>query len=308
MLSGIKRRRAAVGILGAATMLLLHSLLFVVAVWGDGAPLGPRPPERVGAGANLGTAEGGSQERLIIVQLQAEMQQTPQPAEQPVLLEKIRPPSMLAITGSDALPMTPLFPSEKGEASQASEADMIARTQLMGVYEQQIRARIERAWLRPREPVGRQPGNPVQDENHFRCRVLIRQNERGGIREVELQRCNGSERWQRSLTDAIFSSSPLPAPPNAQVFADVFSMQFEALSYSEAQPTELYEQLRTQLTSVVPRNSAPALQPKRTVDQSSAPSNLYLNVTAEKIEWSAMPPPHSSTNQPLAPESTQRVK
>jgi hypothetical protein len=160
---------------------------------------------------------------LIMVELQPAVQEARHPTESPILLEKVRAPGMLAVTGPDVLPVAPLFSSEQGEAAEASEADLVARTQLVGLYERQIRARIERAWLRPREPIGRQAGNPIQTEDRFRCRVMIRQDEQGAIREVELQRCNGSARWQKSLTDAIFSSSPLPAPPNPRVFAENFS-------------------------------------------------------------------------------------
>lgn len=249
-------QRAAVGVLGIVATVLLHSLLFVVAVWGDTSISRPRLPDRVGAGANTGSAEGSSQERLIMVELQPDVQLRPQPVEQPVLLEKVRAPSMLAVTGPDALPVSPLNPSEEGNVEQALDADMVARTQLLGVYEHQIRARIERAWLRPREPIGRQVGNPIQEDDRFRCRVMIRQDQQGAIRELELQRCNGSAQWQKSLTDAIFSSSPLPAPPNPHVFADAFSMQFEAASYSDAQPSVRYEPERGRVT-YAPANASP---------------------------------------------------
>lgn len=219
----MRTQRTIVGVLGVAATVLLHSLLLAVAVWGDSTELRARLPEQVGAGANVGTPEGSSQERLIMVELQPAVQEARHPTESPILLEKVRAPGMLAVTGPDVLPVAPLFSSEQGEAAEASEADLVARTQLVGLYERQIRARIERAWLRPREPIGRQAGNPIQTEDRFRCRVMIRQDEQGAIREVELQRCNGSARWQKSLTDAIFSSSPLPAPPNPRVFAENFS-------------------------------------------------------------------------------------
>jgi hypothetical protein len=125
---------------------------------------------------------------------------------------------------------------------------------------------------------------------------MIRQDERGAIRELELLRCYGSARWQKSLTDAIFSSSPLPAPPNPQVFADAFSMQFEAMSYSDGQPAGQFEPARILAASA----STPSVGPYQgaenmngVVDQSSTPKQLYLNITADKIEWSTTPPPRS---------------
>jgi hypothetical protein len=226
-------QRTLAGILGIAAVALLHSLVFVAEMWGSRVPSYLRTPERVGAGANYGSSTGSSEERMIIVQLQEQVDRknAPPTGQQSTLVEKLLTP-MLVITGPDALPMPPLFPDEQGEESSASQADIIARTQLTGLYEGQIRARIERAWLRPRD---------VLESERFRCRVLIRQQANGIVREVELQQCNGSWRWQQSLVNAIFSSSPLPAPPNPKVFTDVFSMQFESVAYVQGLPAEMYE-------------------------------------------------------------------
>jgi len=219
-------------VIGATATLLLHSLLFVAAVWGDSAQKSPRLPEVVGAGANAGSPEGTSAERRITVELQPEsVLESPLPSELPIALEVPHKVSMLAITGPDALPMAPLTSSDEGEEANASDADMLARTQLAGLYEGQMRARIERAWLRPREPIG---------EGKFVCRILIRQSDQGVVGEIEVQQCNGSAQWQKSLTDAIFAASPLPAPPNPQVFADSFSMRFEASAFAEGAPLGLY--------------------------------------------------------------------
>lgn len=163
----------------------------------------------------------------------------------------------------------------------------MARTQLAGLYEGQIRARIERAWLRPREPIG---------EDKFACRVLIRQSAQGVISEIEVQQCNGSDRWQRSLTDAIFAASPLPAPPNPQVFADSFSMRFEASAYSDGAPAGLYESESRVAAQVTP-SSALTIQsgdrPQAASSTRSESNQVYLNITADKIEWSTTPPPRS---------------
>ena len=284
-----RSRRTAVAITGAAATLALHSLLFVATIWSDGSARLPRLPDRIGAGANTASANGGSEERRIVIQLQPEtMPENPLPQLSPVMLEVPRQASLLAITGPDALPMAPLFHDEAGEERGAAEADMVARAQLSGLYEGQIRARIERAWLRPREPI---------DEGKFACRVLIRQDAQGAIREIEVQQCNGSERWQRSLTDAIFAASPLPAPPNPQVFADSFSMRFEASAYADGSEVALYEPERHVAATI----SAPsalnyqrsAQLPEATSGARDVSNHMYLNVTADKIEWSTTPPSQS---------------
>ena len=281
-----RSRRTAVAITGAAATLALHSLLFVATIWSAGPARQPRLPERVGAGANTSSAEGSSDERRIIIQLQPEAKpDTPTPALLPVMLEVPRKVSLLAITGPDALPMAPLFLDQAGEETSASEADMVARTQLAGLYEGQIRARIERAWLRPREPIG---------EDKFACRVLIRQSAQGVIGEIEVQQCNGSDRWQRSLTDAIFAASPLPAPPNPQVFADSFSMRFEAPAYSDGAPGGLYESESRVAAQITP-SSALTIQsgdrPRAAASTRDESNQVYLNITADKIEWSTTPLP-----------------
>lgn len=285
-----RTRRTAVGLAGAAATLALHSLLFVATIWGNSAARQPRSPERVGAGANTASAEGNSEERRIVIQLQPEaVPESPLPEQSPVMLEVPRKVSLLAITGPDALPMAPLFHDEAGEERSATEADMVARAQLSGLYEGQIRARIERAWLRPREPIS---------EGKFACRVLIRQNAQGAIREIEVQQCNGSDRWQRSLTDAIFASSPLPAPPNPQVFADSFSMRFEASAYVDGARSGLYEpenRVASQVTAspaLIIQNDTQHAQ-SASSPRSDSNHHVYLNITTDKIEWSTTSPKQS---------------
>jgi hypothetical protein len=220
-------QRVTVGLSGLMAAVLLHSLLFIAAVWGDGTTVQKvRLPDAFGAGANAGSSGGEASDRLIIIQLPTDVaRELPAMTEAPALAELIeRPPSLLEITGPDSLPLKPLFPSEEGEEATASEADLIARTKLVGLYEGQIRARIERAWAMPREQ---------SHETGFSCRVKIRQSSTGYIEEIELQRCDDSPVWQRSLTNAIFAASPLPAPPNPAVFADVFSLVFRAPAVGE---------------------------------------------------------------------------
>ncbi|HTQ36005.1 MAG TPA: hypothetical protein VMH77_03120, partial [Steroidobacteraceae bacterium] len=59
-----------VGIAGIAATVLLHSLLFMAAVW-DGGRLLPHPkwPDAIGAGANVGQQDGEPGERRVTVML-----------------------------------------------------------------------------------------------------------------------------------------------------------------------------------------------------------------------------------------------
>jgi TonB C terminal len=118
------------------------------------------------------------------------------------------------------------------ENDSASAADDSGDSALFGRYMGQLSARIERAWLRPRTPVG----DPL-----FSCQVRIEQDATGAVREVTLVRCNGSTRWQLSLVQAIQAASPLPAPPDPAVFKRTFSLRFQSQPYSPAVAAELYE-------------------------------------------------------------------
>ena len=202
-----------VGSNGVLATVLLHSLLPAVAVWRDTSSRLPKFPEAVGAGANSGSPDGNSDTRMIIIQLHPQSGPDRElPTDNPILVEFKEPPSLLEIRGADSLPVMPKAWTDAEDADATSEADLVARTKMMGQYRRQIRARIERTWMRPRPLEG----------GEFSCRVKIGQDRRGIVTEIELQRWKGSERWQQSLAQAVLSSSPLPAPPSPTVFVDAF--------------------------------------------------------------------------------------
>jgi hypothetical protein len=116
--------------------------------------------------------------------------------------------------------------------SVSTTAEEPGESELFGRYMGQVSARIERAWLRPRTPVG---------TSLFFCRVRIEQDSAGIVREVTLVECNGETRWQLSLVHAIQSASPLPAPPDPAVFRRTFSLTFQSQPYSSEVSAELYE-------------------------------------------------------------------
>jgi len=109
-------------------------------------------------------------------------------------------------------------PASSGELS----ADREERATLFGRYLAQIQARVERAWLKPRTPIG---------AGAFECRLQLEQNARGEVMETTLQRCNGDTRWQVSLVNALERASPLPAPPDPNVFAESLQLSFRATAF-----------------------------------------------------------------------------
>ncbi len=204
-----------------AATVLLHSMLFAVAIWGEGAKKIARMPDAIGAGANSGKPDGTSSERMIVIQLSPEIQSPDSDSVRPPSLQltAVQPPSMLQITGPDTIPLPPLEFEQDGEATEASDTDLIARTKLAGLYESQIRARIERAWIQPAERLVA----PL-----YSCRVKVHQQRDGRVDNVSLESCEGSLPWLDSLVKAIYGASPLPGPPHPGVFADSFSMQFRS--------------------------------------------------------------------------------
>jgi hypothetical protein len=145
----------------------------------------------------------------------------------------------LVLTSSQLAPMAVSVegsqPAGFAEVSDVSALDTDIsdlQARLQGQYVKQVNARIERAWLRPRTAIG---------DAQFLCQVRIEQDAGGNVREIALESCNGSPRWQLSLVHAIQSASPLPAPSDAAVSAAVLHMKFEAVAVESAQSVEQYE-------------------------------------------------------------------
>jgi hypothetical protein len=117
------------------------------------------------------------------------------------------------------------------------------RARLVGIYSNQMKARVERIWRRPRTPVveGSDESKPANAVEYFQCQVQIVQDSRGYVQEVLLPDCNGSVAWQRSLVMAIQQASPLPAPPSPTVFNRTVALDFVAYPYASGAPNDDYE-------------------------------------------------------------------
>jgi hypothetical protein len=144
----------------------------------------------------------------------------------PEIVPVIRPITVGALPPEVVIEYAGTGPEQSADSSEESE-----RSQLYGQYLGQIDARIERAWLRPRTPIGRS----------FSCTAGIEQDEAGNIKEIMLVRCNGDARWQQSLVRGIQAASPLPAPPDPKVFRRHITLSFRAETYSDRSDPYLYE-------------------------------------------------------------------
>lgn len=209
----------------AAVCIALYELLFTAVIWSAGAP---QPPSR---------------EFLPIVRVDSDSSDDamqwitldPNALTDPAKQKSVPPPVHLqsfdtrkerlkvaALVSDVPLPHTP----------DATVADAGRLSQMFGRYMGQINARIERAWLRPRSPIG---------APSFSCQVQIKQDEQGAVTEVMLVRCNGDPRWQLSLVQAIESASPLPAPPDPDVFTRIVHLRFSAEPFTSQSAGEGYE-------------------------------------------------------------------
>lgn len=226
------RTGTASGLVGAAASLLLHALFMTAVVLGNGGERQrfPDRPEVMGAGANSGTLDGESVERRIIVQLLTPVDADPAISTLDAQLsELLKTAVKLKITGPDTLPLPPLNTETDGEPVESTDAEMMARTKMVGIYESQIRARIERAWTLP---------DDLPPEQSFNCRALIRQHPDGRVNSVELpyDQCDDTLALRQSLVNAIFSASPLPGPPHPGVFVESFSLTFHSESVRRHAP------------------------------------------------------------------------
>lgn len=113
-------------------------------------------------------------------------------------------------------------PDAHKESQAAEESDN--QSALYGRYIGQINARVTRAWLRPRTPIG---------ASTFDCRAHIQQDVTGIVKEVTLESCNGDMRWQLSVVQAVQAASPLPAPPAPGVFHSIVVVPFHSGEYME---------------------------------------------------------------------------
>jgi len=97
------------------------------------------------------------------------------------------------------------------------ERQMSARSgPAMASWQQQIRARIERAWIRP--PSAR-PG--------IECTLDVTQVPGGEIVDVKIGACNGDQAVRQSIEQAAYRASPLPPPPDPALFERKLELTFK---------------------------------------------------------------------------------
>lgn len=103
------------------------------------------------------------------------------------------------------------------QAALAEEERVVAlrASGLAAQWSAAIRARIERAWIRP------DSARPGLD-----CTVAVTQAPGGTVLRVAVRDCNGDEAVRQSIEDAVLRASPLPAPPDPALFERELILRF----------------------------------------------------------------------------------
>jgi hypothetical protein len=224
-------RRANISLMGLLGTLFLHGLLALPFVLQLSLPT-PRLPNRSGAGASAVASNREPVMTAIFINEGSPAVALLKPVE--LASRGVAPMDLPVIVFSpDNSPASLADPnSQDRSASAEAVGDQTQHALLYGRYLGQIQARIDRAWVRPRTDIG---------ASRFACRARIEQGLHGDVVNVKLDRCNGSPRWQRSLISAIRTASPLPAPPDPSVYADVLSLVFESDGFRPGASSDGFE-------------------------------------------------------------------
>jgi outer membrane biosynthesis protein TonB len=103
----------------------------------------------------------------------------------------------------------------ESQLAREDRRDNAERTGLLSRYQAEIRARVQRAWIRP---VSARPG--------LRCIVFVTQVPGGEVTGVRLGECNGDAAVRQSIESAVYRASPLPAPPDPSLFERNLKLEF----------------------------------------------------------------------------------
>jgi hypothetical protein len=250
----------------ASICLLAHALLYETAIWSAGTP--ERSPRDMPARVSLTSASGEETMQWIPLDPQAITDASrPKPDLPPNHFQRDDVRKTLDEVAL-LIPDVDLSPTPDATVADAGRLSM-----MYGRYMGQITARIDRAWLRPRTPIG---------ASAFSCQVSVNQDAVGTVMEIALEQCNGDTRWQLSLVQAIQSASPLPAPPDPDVFSRKLHLAFTAEAYSSRSPPELYEPEALARVVQAPQNTQQADVALQHSANLQMPRVIKLTITGDR--------------------------
>jgi TonB C terminal len=233
-------RRLTIPFMGALASVLLHAILLTPVLLGATAHKTPSPRRQ----DTMSTVVRSSEESALTVIF---IEESAPGAKSRATTAEVAPhlfaeSAILAPVAAPELGPPPALVQSDGSEDEQRPANTAGESDpgsalMLGRYVGQITARVQRAWIRPRTPI---------TSELFVCRVRVVQDRGGNVMEIELARCNGDIRWQASLVAAIQSASPLPAPPDPDVFSRTLTIEFTTEPYASGKDAEGFEpELRT---------------------------------------------------------------
>jgi colicin import membrane protein len=107
----------------------------------------------------------------------------------------------------------------KAELQKEIDAEQRALEAKQASYKQQwaalITQKIENNWVKP-------PSAP----NNLKCSLAVQQVPGGTVTNVQIGDCNGDDAVRQSIVNAVYQSSPLPPPPDPNVFDRSLTITF----------------------------------------------------------------------------------
>jgi hypothetical protein len=273
-------RPLAVNAAGLVGVLLIHTLLLLPFVLNLSAPP-QRRPNTTGAGATDFLSAAEPDMTVVFID---EPTENAAPREAPPLASwGMTPPDLqLVVVSPDPSPPPSTAKTEDAAQDDVTEAaEAVEHAKLYGRYVGQVQSRIERAWMRPRTEIG---------APRFFCYVRVQQDRRGELIGITLDHCNGTERWQQSLLSAIRTASPLPAPPDASVYADVLWLTFSSPPFEEGDSAQGFEP-ETRTRDGSERTATESFQRFASGTQRDAESIIHLTIIGSPLGQPAAAPP-----------------
>ncbi len=280
----VPARRWSAATVAVAAAVSLHMVLLSTVIFGGSELTSSRRPTQQGQSASATSAGEEPRMTMILINLPSPKRQSPEePMASHGLAAADLPIRVVSLDDVQAFDFSDADKSDDSDPDLQPE-DPVHHALMVGRYTNQIKARIERAWLRPRSTIG---------SSNFDCTVQIVQDSQGNVTQMTLQQCNGSADWQASLVRAIQSASPLPAPPEPSAFASAVSMQFSSQAYvtGDAEGFEPSKHVETAVFQWRPPSTSAATSTQRALAPSAAPyaSSVKLTIQGDHMLYEAIP-------------------
>lgn len=233
----------------ASAAVLLHWLFIQPILLGSQSAKHPIP-EKSGPGASAAASDDANYMTLVMVSVPSESQS--EVTDDLASVGAAESDLLIQIASADPAPLLEPNQFEQEEVSEEAAhtaGDPAIQSIMFGRYTEQIDARIQRAWRKPRSPIASPTGDKqgrIHTKTEFECQARISQDRDGNVTEVEFMQCDGSSAWQLSLVQAIQRASPLPSPPSPTVFTNVLTLSFEARAYTPGYREDEYEPAGTE--------------------------------------------------------------